>query len=414
MRSNDRYPTNITDCSCLNNLVTDIDNNCHDCPIGANCSSETGSLTLDQIVPLNGYWRAHESSWEFFKCENIFSARDAHLATERCCPPGRCKQKSNSTSKGSFYNFSQNDQCGEAYAGPLCNGCAPGFTMLGSGKCEACEETSIFAKYTVSLLMWFSVVFVCTLTVLWISKGDSTYQMGDRLKTTWGKIAIIMMNAQILALIPMVFDASFWPDLFVSFTLPLRLLVNVDLIRLVSFNSCFFSMHFLDRLVLHMMLPIIYCVGTGVACAVAGLCPKKCRMRINRKYKALRILTFGILLMYPSCSQIILSSFKCRSVSHEQTKTVIFSVLASSPEVVCFETAHHQSILVTAFIFLFLYIVGLPLLIFMGLKANRSHLYNVKSSKHTMVRSALGTLYLPYERSYYWFELINMATKMMM
>jgi hypothetical protein len=273
----------------------------------------------------------------------------------------------------------------------------------------------MFAKYLVSLVVWFSLVFVCALAILLLKfNGEHTYQKGDRLKTAWGKISIIMMNAQVLASIPIVFDASIWPDVFVHFTLPLRLSVNVDLIRVVSFNSCFFSLPLIHRLVLHMMLPAIYSMGIGVAGVAARLCRKKSAKRLNWKYKSLKMLTFGILLMYPSCTQIILSAFNCRSAVHEQTKTVILRVMASNPEVVCFESAEHYSAVILSVIFLCLYVIGLPAMIFIGMKTNRAHLFNVESPKHNLVRSALGTLYLPYERGFYWFELVNMAEKMMM
>ena len=35
LRASDDFPTNISDCSCFNGLVTS-DNSCHDCPMGAN------------------------------------------------------------------------------------------------------------------------------------------------------------------------------------------------------------------------------------------------------------------------------------------------------------------------------------------------------------------------------------------
>ena len=111
---------------------------------------------------------------------------------------------------------------------------------------------------------------------------------------------------------------------------------------------------------------------------------------------------------------MIFSSFKCRGVAHEETKTIIVNVLASSPEVICYESDAHRSAVALAIVFLCLYVVGLPVVMFVLLNANRAHLHNTDSPKHALVKHALGTLYLPYERPYFWFEIVNMAAKMLM
>jgi len=65
-------------------------------------------------------------------------------------------------------------------------------------------------------------------------------------------------------------------------------------------------------------------------------------------------------------------------------------------------------------VFLIVYIVGIPFIMFMLMWWHRKHLHDVNSKKHLMVKNALGGLYLQYEPKYWWFELMILLNKTIM
>jgi hypothetical protein len=74
----------------------------------------------------------------------------------------------------------------------------------------------------------------------------------------------------------------------------------------------------------------------------------------------------------------------------------------------------HATFTVVAIVFLIVYIVGIPCVMFLLLWWHRKHLHDVTSTKHVMVKNALGGLYLQYEPKYWWFELVILLNKTIM
>merc|ERR1711865_1294531 len=67
-----------------------------------------------------------------------------------------------------------------------------------------------------------------------------------------------------------------------------------------------------------------------------------------------------------------------------------------------------------ALLFVIIYVAGVPIFVFFSLWCNKKHLYNEKSPKHLEIKFELGGLYQQYEPKYWWFELCNILTKMLM
>jgi hypothetical protein len=67
-----------------------------------------------------------------------------------------------------------------------------------------------------------------------------------------------------------------------------------------------------------------------------------------------------------------------------------------------------------AVISVFIYIIGVPLFIFVSLFKNRKHLHDETSVRHENVHYTLGGLYEQYEPEFWWFELVVILHKMMM
>jgi hypothetical protein len=74
----------------------------------------------------------------------------------------------------------------------------------------------------------------------------------------------------------------------------------------------------------------------------------------------------------------------------------------------------HATFTIVAIVFLIVYIVGIPFVMFLLLWWHRKHLHDVTSTKHVMVKNALGGLYLQYEPKYWWFELVILLNKTIM
>ncbi len=73
--------------------------------------------------------------------------------------------------------------------------------------------------------------------------------------------------------------------------------------------------------------------------------------------------------------------------------------------------AEYYTGFVTAWIFMVLYVVGVPAFIFYLLWSNRLHLYNLASPKHKAVLSEYGSIYSQYEKKYWWYEIVVLIKK---
>ena len=58
-----------------------------------------------------------------------------------------------------------------------------------------------------------------------------------------------------------------------------------------------------------------------------------------------------------------------------------------------------------------IFIIGIPLYTFSELRRNRLYLHDINHEKHKELKDELGTLYLQYEKSYWYWELIEMFKK---
>lgn len=70
--------------------------------------------------------------------------------------------------------------------------------------------------------------------------------------------------------------------------------------------------------------------------------------------------------------------------------------------------------IVLGIIFLCLYVVGIPLVMFLLLWRNKKHLHDESSPKHHLIKNALGGMYTQYEPSFWWFEIFLLINKTMM
>jgi hypothetical protein len=88
-------------------------------------------------------------------------------------------------------------------------------------------------------------------------------------------------------------------------------------------------------------------------------------------------------------------------------------VLEADFSVRCYQ-GEHLSYAMVGVGCMFLYILGIPAIMFVLLYRNRKHLHDEASPKHEQVEAFLGGLYTGYEPRYWWFECAIILHKMLM
>jgi heme/copper-type cytochrome/quinol oxidase subunit 2 len=388
---------------------------CVACPAGANCGAHHGIL-LNETVPLPGYWRVDPSKDIFLDCtDGYLGSSGKKYALERCCP-----STLNCTGSGDA-------QCTAGYSGPLCRNCAVNHVMV-SDHCIPCKGGPMFDSAVMVVVGISALVFVLFLLVLLrIRKRSATATTGASAKL-FGQIKIVLGFLQILSSMPVTMNNVPWPENFVNFTLHLDF-INFDFLDVFVGGSCNLSLSPLDRFVLHMMTVPIVTLAFVLAFIVSVKCTSKTSKSKSskstkstqekqkekqkmiyqvRKETTAKALILFILLCYPGLATRIFSVLRCVKFSG-----IDGSLLQQDFAVQCYvgEHALHMSL---AFIFIGLYVAGVPITIFVLLWRNRKHLHNEASPKHLEIKYELGGLYAQYEPYYWWYELVNILTKMLM
>jgi len=204
-----------------------------------------------------------------------------------------------------------------------------------------------------------------------------------------GQLKILLSFLQIFSSMPNVLDTVPWPKIFKEIALPFGVF-NLDFLSIFAKTSCGMNVRFFDRFLIHMMLPVLVVATIFGASLVARMCAFKAKKektgRIN--VTSSKITTFAILLLFPGLSTKIFQMMKCVTIQGIEGQ-----LLVEDYSVVC-NQGEHVGYTVLAGVFLGVYVVGIPLAIFLMLWRNRNHLHDTNSPKHHWVRTALGGLFL--------------------
>ena len=153
------------------------------------------------------------------------------------------------------------------------------------------------------------------------------------------------------------------------------------------------NVRFYERFILHLMVPVLCVVTILAAFLVARLCTPKSKpqklIQINDMVFKITILT--ILLLYPGLTTKIFQMFKCAAIEGVEGQ-----LLVQDYAVTCHQ-GKHVTYTVVASISICVFVIGIPLFMFLLLFTNRKHLHDATSSKHHWVNTALGGLYLQCE-----------------
>jgi len=206
-----------------------------------------------------------------------------------------------------------------------------------------------------------------------------------------GQFKIFISFLQIFSSMPNVLDSVPWPIEFMQVALPLGIF-NLDFLTVLSKNNCGLSVSFFDRFTIHMILPISCLLHILLACFIARLCRGKSeekRTQINEATSKIVILI--VLLLFPGLSTKVFQMWKCQKIDGIEQ-----SLLVQDFSITCHE-GEHVGYTFLAVTFLFMYVLGIPLTMFMLLWRNRTHLFDEKSPKHRWAKTALGGLFVQCE-----------------
>jgi hypothetical protein len=152
------------------------------------------------------------------------------------------------------------------------------------------------------------------------------------------------------------------------------------------------NVRFFDRFMLHMMFPVMVVITCMIAFAVARMCTPSgpshaySLMRINESTSKIIVLVF--LLLYPGLSTKVFQMMKCVSIDGIEGQ-----LLVQDYSITCNE-GEHVYYGVLAGIGLCVYVIGIPLVMFLLLWWNHRHLHDTKSHRHGWVNTVLGSVFL--------------------
>jgi len=395
---------------------------CRECPKGADCAKD--GMLLASLSALPGHWRPAVDMIIFPSCSQGYRGAGRHeLAKSRCCPVGEeeteaAEETATDTAVDTaaknevapaasvepafsicrskdLKSNGTDSQCLPGYVGSLCLSCGQGYVPM-SGACLPCPAGASFAAAMVPI--WVANGFFFLLVFLLLRKGNGKQEKisAKKARKWFGQLKIMLSFVQIFCAMPNILLGVPWPHIYLDFSIPLQVF-NFDFLFLLAEASCVVSVRFFDRMLIHLMLPVISTITITAAYKAASTCATKGNKakheQMNKTISKLYIL--NILLMFPGLSTKIFTTFKCKEL-----EGINGSLLMEDWSVSCGVGEHiiYEMIATAA---VFLYIIGIPLAMFLFLWRNRKHLHDESSPKHEHVKHMLGGLYLQCKSSFF-------------
>jgi hypothetical protein len=234
-----------------------------------------------------------------------------------------------------------------------------------------------------------------------ITKSDLGV-LADRVKVIYGWM-------QVFSAMTITYGAVPWPEGFKTFSLDLGLAVNLDLMGVLGlFNDCKMILPFLNKFILHMITPLIVIAFVCLARIPAYFLRKTKDRRMAQTELMYKITVTIVLVMYPGICTRIFQVLNCKTIpGHGQNVlNADFGVYCSSDE--------YQRSKINAWIFMVLYVIGVPVGVWLLLWLHKKHLYDPSQPKHHKVRREFGTLFEQYEPKYWYYECFVLVKKMLL
>ena len=248
-------------------------------------------------------------------------------------------------------------------------------------------------------LLYLFVVFYLLRSASRTTTTDNALQNSTRLKKVdkiFGQGKILVSLVQIIASMPTVLSGVNFPPVFIQITHVFGIF-NFDILSISADLSrafgCSMSVRFFDRFIIHLLLPVLCLLAIGLAVVTAEPI-RRCGLKRGAKKQknpmneaVYKVVVLVILLLFPGLSTKLFSMFNCKTFDGIGDK----SFLVQDYAVEC-DQGEHVEFTSIAGLFLALYIVGIPLLMFILLRGNKRHLHDIQSKRHRLVKVALGGL----------------------
>ena len=236
---------------------------------------------------------------------------------------------------------------------------------------------------------------------------DDSQVVVDRIKIFYGWM-------QIFTALTFTFDIP-WPIQMKSFSLGLGF-INLD-IGFVSNLSCSMAMSFLQKMAVHAALPLALLLTIVTARLPAYYLGKK-ENRQKQKALMIKLISSLALILYPGLCTRLFASLKKTTVVGLASATHSGQVLAVDYSVEAFGE-EHQPYVILCIVCMVVYVLGIPLAVFLALRSNRKYLYSEGTTdehrqRHHDVVDEFGTLYLQYEPTYWYWEVTVIFKKMLL
>ena len=176
------------------------------------------------------------------------------------------------------------------------------------------------------------------------------------------------------------------------------------------------ALPFLHRMIVHAVLPLLMVAALVLAFVAAGCTITRgpagreragARRKLQR-FAVIRTSVFLFSLLYPGLARTLFTTLRCTDIPE------VGLILSRDLSVACFERAHWDFVAL-AICFMVLYILGVPLLLFAVLWSHREYLHDSNSGeKYREMWLTLGGLYKQFDSDHWWFELVNLFTKMIL
>ena len=386
---------------------------CSDMAQGLVCTAK--GLDLHSLPTEAGFFRANVTSNSTYPCLSGHWVSDREHAD---CVGGNVT-----------------NQCRPHHGGMLCMVCDEGYVRHGAGiqTCSACTLDSaaaagIYTGVAIGILV-ASVAFIYGIVRYLLkdtgistdkeasSSSDESRQISsatyqetamssaqNNLQVV-SKLKIIVGWGQVTSSVDSTFSVP-WPSTFRNMMDVLRSICNMDFVGFFAGFGCLFSNSFAVKFWVHMMtLPVLLTlIGISWSVAQRRVAAEDRKTMKDRLVKITTLLTF---LMYPGLGMTIFSVWKCMSIEGELYFVEDFSQ-------VCFQ-GKHLVLTTFAVLFLILYIVGMPAMLWWRLYTHRNEIkqrFDRPINPH--VEARFGHLFMPYEPGFWYGELIEMAKKLML
>jgi hypothetical protein len=221
---------------------------------------------------------------------------------------------------------------------------------------------------------------------------SKTSKASSRADKVIGQIKIMITFVQILSSMKTTYNGIPWPLEFLSFVVPLGV-INLDVIGLFGTTVCSMAVPFSSKFLVHVSMPPMLSFGIVMANLISKLIrPPQTTESRNHRWAATSKQFIGMLLfMYPGLATRCFQMFKCSKFDG-----INYSVLEADPSMICYQEKHSMY-MILSFIFICLYVIGVPLTMFILLFRNKHHLYvkegEIISERQKEVDFQLGGLY---------------------